>query len=250
MNIGVAIVTHNNARDISACIESVLREGIEDIAVVDSASRDMTLAELSRLKCNFKVLEHNRGFGYAANEAARMLNTEYVLFLNPDAVLGAGSLKNLKKTIEDYPGVGIIGMLLCDANGVPEGVAYGKEPNLFWMMFRHFYYKKPSATPFLVDWVSGGALVIRADVFRGVGGFDQRFFLYWEDVDVCRRVRKKGYSILVDPTARVTHERGGSNLDHVQKTKIYDQSADRYFKKHYSTTIWKIQKFLRRLYRL
>ncbi len=249
MNIGVAIVTYNSARDIARCIASVTAEGVRDIVVVDSASEDATVLELSRLDIPHKVLGENKGFGYAANRAAEMLNTEYVLFLNPDAVLIEGSIKNLIKTVQDNAQAGIIGMLLCDASGTPERMAYGDEPSVWRIMIRRLQHKKPGISPFFTDWVSGGAFLIRKTLFEHLGGFDEEFFLYWEDVDLCRRAREKGFKVLIDPTAKVMHVRGGSNLPDTEKTTIYDQSADRYFKKHYAWAIWAIQRFLRRLYR-
>jgi GT2 family glycosyltransferase len=250
MKIGVAIVTYNSAQDIVTCIESVVREGVREISIVDSASEDATVQELSRLGYPVEVLDSNKGFGYASNRSTKKMNTEYVLFLNPDSTLKIGAISNVMRTIQEHPNAGIVGMLLCDPSGIPEKMAYGDEPSLFQMVFRRLYYKKPSSSPFPVGWVSGGALLIRKELFEEVGGFDEEFFLYWEDIDLCKRVRQKGYTVLMDPTAQVTHVRGGSNLSMDEKTRIYDQSADRYFKKHYSTTIWKIQRFLRRLYRL
>ncbi len=249
MNIGVAIVTYNSENDIAQCVESVIREGVQDIAIIDSASDDHTIQELALLGHPFQVLDTNRGFGYAANRAAKMLNTEYVLFLNPDSTLTIGAIDRLVRTILEQARVGIIGMLLCDPAGKSEDMAYGDEPTLFRMMLRHFYSKGTPHSLFAADWVSGGAFLIPKRLFEQLGGFDEDFFLYWEDVDLCRRTREAGYPVCMDPVAKVTHLRGGSNLDGAEKTSIYDQSADRYFKKHYSTTIWKIQRFLRRLYR-
>ncbi len=249
MKIGVAIVTYNSARDIKACIESVIREGLQDIAVVDSASEDETVKVITELGQPIQVLGTNQGFGYAANRAARMTNTEYVLFLNPDSTLQPGSIQSLNRTLEENPHAGIIGMLLCDSNGKPEYMAYGDEPTLWRMILRRVVRPTSLSVTSPVDWVSGGAFLVKRSVFDAVGGFDEDFFLYWEDVDLCRRVREKGYPVLMSPKAKVTHIRGGSNLSSVQKTRAYDQSADRYFKKHYSWAIWKIQRFLRKLYR-
>lgn len=249
MNIGVAIVTYNNSQDIAACITSLRQEGLQDIVVVDSCSSDNTVQEITTAGCRYIVLDTNRGFGYAANKAAHMLNTEYVLFINPDARLLAGSRARLAQTIQDHPSAGIIGMLLVDSSGVPEAMAYGDEPNLFRMISRHFYRKKRPSNPFTVDWVSGGAFIIQKKLFDDLGGFDEQFFMYWEDVDLSKRVREKGRAVLLDPNAKVTHARGGSSLGDQVKNKIYDQSADRYYKKHYSSTIWCLQRFLRKVYR-
>ena len=250
MNIGVAIVTHNNEQDIAACIASVVSSGISDIAIVDSASADGTVKEIVRSGYSCQELSKNRGFGYAANKAAYLLNTEYVLFLNPDAQLMPGAMDFAIRTITSDSRVGVVGMLLVDTDKIPEKNSYGDEPGILSLFARHLYRKKISLTPLPVDWVSGGALLISRKFFEKLGGFDDGFFLYWEDLDLCRRVREKGYLVMVDSRARVIHRRGGSQLNKKSKTKIYDDSADRYYKKHYPTYIWKLQGFLRSIYRL
>ncbi len=250
MNIGAAIVTHNNAEDIESCIASLIHEGLQHIAIVDSMSHDGTAEKIAKLAYPHELLSENKGFGYAANKAARLLNTEYVLFLNPDAVLLPGAFAHGMKTMQQCSRAGIVGLLLCDSADTPEHAAYGDEPTLARLVMRHIYRAPIPTVPFSVDWVSGGAFIISHKLFRHIGGFDESFFLYWEDVDLCKRVRDAGYQVILDTGARVAHTRGGSKLSGRVKTAIYDASADRYYKKHYSTTIWAIQRFLRKMYRL
>ncbi|MEK7500328.1 MAG: glycosyltransferase family 2 protein [Patescibacteria group bacterium] len=247
MNIGVAIVTFHSERYIEECVASLRREGLSQIAIVDSGSADATVEKIEKLGCIYEVSNTNKGFGYSANKAARLLNTEYVLFINPDTILQEAAVERLQMSMQKFQGVGIIGLLLCDINGAPERMAFGDEPTLLQLLLRHLVPKKIPIAAFVTDWVSGGAFLIQKKVFDEVNGFDEDFFMYWEDVDLCRRVREKGYSIVMDPTAKVTHVRGGSNLHSGTKTKLYRESADRYFKKHYSSTIWRIQRFLRKL---
>lgn len=250
MNIGAAIVTHNNTEDIESCIASLVHEGLQHIAIIDSASHDGTAEKIAKLAYPHELLLENKGFGYAANKAARLLNTEYVLFLNPDAVLLPGALAHGMKTMQQCSQAGIVGLLLCDSAGAPEYAAYGNEPTLPRLLMRRIYRAPMPLNLFSVGWVSGGAFIISHKLFRHIGGFDESFFLYWEDIDVCKRVRDAGYDVVVDASARVKHVRGGSKLPDREKTAIYDASADRYYKKHYSTTIWAIQRFLRKMYRL
>lgn len=247
MSIGVAIVTFNSVADIAQCVESVRSEGLSNIAIVDSGSHDATMQKVAQLGCKYDASSTNKGFGHSANRAARLLNTEYVLFINPDALLQKGSVEHIRMSFLKFPDAGIIGLLLCDENGKPERMAFGDEPTLITLVMRHGFVKKIPSIPFSTDWVSGGAFIMQKKVFDEVGGFDENFFMYWEDVDLCRRVRQAGYSVIMDPTARVTHSRGGSNLDSSTKARMYRESADRYFKKHYSSTIWRIQRFLRKL---
>lgn len=249
MNIGVAIVTFNNQTDIASCVGSIRSEGLDTIAIVDSGSSDNTAQEISKLGCVYEQADVNRGFGYSANKAAALLNTEYVLFINPDAHIQKGAISHITQTFQHYPNAGIIGVLLCDSSGNAESMAYGDEPTITKMITRHMARKKVPKVPFFVDWVSGGAFLISKKVFDEVSGFDESFFMYWEDIDLCKQVREKGYKVLMDPLAKVIHSRGGSNMQDAEKKRIYAESADRYFKKHYAWTIWRLQRLLRKLYR-
>lgn len=255
MTIGVVIVTHNSKDYIGACITSLRSEGVTNTVVVDSASTDDTLQDVNALHVQVIALSENKGFGYAANRGAQHMNTDYVLFINPDAYLETGALRCIQDFLKRVSEAGVIGMMLQDTHGMSEHAGYGYEPSLIRLMHRIVIPVlsagwRTGSTPFQIDWVSGGAMVVKKAVFDQLGGFDERFFLYWEDVDFCRRVRQAGYSVWVHPQARAIHIRGASQADAALKTRIYDMSADRYYKKHYSTTIWLIQRALRKIYRI
>lgn len=250
MTIGAVIVTHNSKDHIAACIESIRREGIANIVVVDSESRDTTLTEARALGVQGIALSENQGFGYAANIGARRMNTDYVLFINPDAYLETGAFGRIQDVLNRVQKIGIVGMMLQDVRGKLEKECFGKEPSLIHLLVRKFQRRPMLQIPFQADWVSGGAMVVDTKLFSRIGGFDEQFFLYWEDIDFCRRVRQEGYSIWVHPQAKATHIRGASQADMTVKTRIYDVSADRYYKKHYSTPIWLLQRILRKVYRI
>jgi len=249
MTIGAVIVTHNSASTIQTCIQSLLDEGITDIIVVDSNSSDNTANILRTQKSKTILLRENKGFGYAANKGARVLNTDYVLFLNPDAYIQKGFAASILDTFAKDLKTGIVGGLLVDATGVPEQSSYGNTITMFEMFVRQFHQNIIPNKPASVGWVSGGALVIQRKLFQDIGGFDESFFLYWEDVDICRRVHESGFAVYVDPNARATHLRGASSKDLKQKTALYDASANRYFQKYYPPLLCHIHLVMRKLYR-
>ncbi len=250
MTVGAVIVTHNSKDHVAACVESVRREGITAIVIVDSASTDTTLSEVRALGVQSIVLSKNKGFGFAANTGAQNMNTDYVLFINPDAYLETGALGIVQNFLSRTQKTGIVGMMLRDVRGNSEKECFGKEPGLLHLLARKFQQRAIFQAPFRADWVSGGAMIVDRKLFSLIGGFDEQFFLYWEDIDLCLRVRQEGYSVWVHPQAKAVHVRGASHLDMAIKTRIYDVSADRYYKKHYSTTIWLLQKIFRKIYRL
>lgn len=261
--ISAVVVTYNNAATLAGCLEGLISHGISSIVVVDNASRDETVKVAQPYPIRLVQQTKNIGFAAAANIGAAKATTKYILFLNPDAVL-QNSPKAVLDLMESDSKVGIAGLGLYDMQGNPEPDSFGEEPTLTSLLTRKFYRQPrvssdaiargktgetgPAAQ--VVDWTSGGALLVRTDAFRALGGFDEQFFLYWEDVDLCRRARHAGFVIAHAPAVRVQHQRGASLNDRQRKAVLYDTSADRYFQKHYAAPIWLIQQFLRRLYRL
>lgn len=257
MTIGAVIVTHNSKKYITKCIESLTTEGIQSVVVVDSASADGTLESIVATHVKTITLKENKGFGYAANRGAQELNTDYVLFINPDATVVPGSIQKILHVFEGMKNVGVVGMSLQNLRGVPENAGYGDEPTLMQLLYRKLSSRPPSLPgrqagrdPRRVDWVSGAAMVFNRELFTRLHGFDEDFFLYWEDVDLCAKVRVAGYTVWTHPLSLATHIRGASHTNMKTKTHMYDASADRYYKKHYPTYIWFIQRLLRNIYRI
>lgn len=250
MNIGAVIVTHNNQRSLSRCLKSLAAHGVKEIVLVDNHSSDQTLQSARGIASRILPQPVNRGFAAAANLGAQALRAEIIFFLNPDAALVQTDLKRALQYFTDDTRLAAVGLLLADRGGKPEAASFGSAPTLRQLWKRRF---RPSRTPSLparFEWVSAGAMLVRRQAFQAVGGFDPAFFLYWEDVDLCFRLRQRGWKILLDPGMRVEHQRGGSLSNLSQKTRLYDQSADRYFRKHYPARIWLTQRLLRRFYRL
>lgn len=249
--IAAVVVTHNNEATIADCIDSLVQRGIQEIIVVDSASRDKSVKIATQKNVQVLSLKVNKGFGYAANKgvAAVPQDFTYILFCNPDAQL-LDSLEPVVQLCSQLPEIGAAGLCLQDGEHAPEKDAYGSEPTLMSLLSRNISSQVRPHKPQVVDWVSGGAMVVKKHDFLAVNGFDERFFLYWEDVDLCRRMREAGKQVYYFPNIRVIHARGHSLGDNRQKTRIYDSSADRYFQKHYAAPIWILQRILRFFYRL
>lgn len=249
MNVSAVIVTYNNEDTIIPCIQSLHDHGITDVIVVDNNSGDQTYSLASTKTNNTVKLSHNNGFAAGVNAGVQQTSTELVLVINPDS--------QLKKTIQpalsnmkESPKVGVVGLSLVDGKGRPEPHSFGAKVDLLSLLTRKIKKSILPQEPKMVGWVSGGAMLIRRQAFKDVGGFDEKFFLYWEDVDFCKRVQEHGWQVMIDPRVLVEHQRGHSLSDASKKTKIYDQSADRYFRKHYPAMIWKSHQLLRRLHRI
>ena len=205
MSVGFVIIAYNSARVLPACLKSI-PPGFE-VVVVDNASRD-DFAEIAR-SLGARVIANgkNAGFGAACNQGAELLAASHAFFLNPDAVLAAGAVAEIEKAIELYPEAGGFG---------PAIEVAGKRRK-----FRRISYPQsqgrrlePDVPPdeiTEVDFLDGAALVCDLQLFRAIGGFDERIFLYLEDDDLCYRMRAQNRKLIYLPSAKVFHQRNGSS---------------------------------------
>lgn len=216
--IVVVVVTYNSAKDIEACLESVFGfvTSPKRVAVVDNGSADIALTAKVVEKFPGVRLIRNRGnlgFGVACNRAAKEVSGDYLLFLNPDAVL-LDSLSAAVDYLKANPMAGVLGLRLVDDRGVDEKFSFGYRHTLLKLILRRLwprllYPRIRGSHPLPVDWVSGSAMLVRREAFDRVGGFDRRYFMYFEDQDLCLRIKKLGFQVVHLPTVRAYHRRGG-----------------------------------------
>lgn len=245
----VVVVYNNEPSIVEHCFKSVRDNGVTKVVLVDNASSFNYQPLAQRFSAHYLRHKKNEGFAAAVNHGAQELTSQYLLLLNPDACLPPQAVARAEALLATDPKVGMVGFLLCDPAGQVETSSFGPAVTLWSLLSRKLYQPSVPRTPMPVGWVSAGACMIRSSVWQKCGGFDPAFFLYWEDVDLCRRIYHHGFTVLLMPTIRVRHERGLSLKDTLQKTALYDASADRYFRKHYAQGIWKMHLYLRSLYR-
>jgi GT2 family glycosyltransferase len=192
---------------------------------------------------------HNRGFSKACNEGVVKAKGTYLLFLNPDCVILPGAIELMLKKIEKEPTIGILGPQLLDASKKPY-LSFSKQPSKraapIYLSFMNkifpnnkysidYEYRNYSLNEEnQVENISGAAMMMRKTVFEKVGGFDERFFLYWEDFDLSKRVASAGYSVLYFPKAKIIHEGGqSSKQDQGLARQAFRSSRFTFFKKYY-----------------
>jgi GT2 family glycosyltransferase len=252
MVFSVIIVNYNTVNLTRNCLNSLLEysnlHNLEFI-VVDNASSDDSFAVLNKeFGARIKLIKNsiNIGFGAANNLGAFEAKGDILLLLNSDTLLKMDIFSVLEKTFVNEK-IGIASPILLLANGQQQPHASGKIPSLKTLLFER---GKISFLNDNLDWVSGAALAIRRSVFEKITGFDESFFMYFEDIDLCKRVKSLGYEVVLCPEAFLTHF-GGASLgsgDEVRK-KYYYQSQDYFYAKYYGFISRNIVKALRFFYR-
>lgn len=221
--LSIAIVTFNSEEVIGKCLESIRKfipNDLYTVYVYDNASTDLTIQKISQFKdIDLKVIlgKNNIGFGSAHNELFKAITTPYVLVLNPDTEFIDNQLGNALEFLEANNSVGILTFKMLDANRnlffnchrYPSflNLVLRRIP-LPWFNSLHIeysYMKNDYSKIFEVDWCSGAFLLIRAKVFGDKQLFDNKYFMYFEDVDICKNVWKMNYKVIYYPTGQIIH---------------------------------------------
>lgn len=190
----------------------------------------------------------NIGFAAAANQGAALATGEILFFVNPDTRWHEAFFSQLAQIFQEKEGVGVVGIALQTPQGKREAFSAGDfltPPTLL----RRAVWRPRYATSGQVDWVSGGALAIRASLFREIKGFDNHFFLYFEDMDLCLRVARTGKQVWYQAAYSLLHFSGKSHSGRRLQKKYYDASLRYYVQKHWSPASRAFFTALQALYR-
>ena len=245
----VSIVNYRSADLLPACLAS-LRRYLRlpyEVIIVQHSDEEISVPENMPVRI---VKQENRGFGAGHNRAARLARGKYLFFLNPDTEL-IMSIDPLLELMRNR-NIGVCAPELLTADGRPQKYASGRDVTLFSLLREKF---APAAPPrrggrTVVDWVSGAAMLVRRAEFLALGMFDENFFLYFEDADLCRRFRQTGQKVVFDSTVRLRHIGGRSFSDRRGQKKHYDLSQDLYLRKYSSRATALLAAALRKIYRL
>ena len=225
--VRACIVSYRSGESAAAACRSALDAGAE-VVLVDNSPGDGTASRVAREAPDATVVEapRNLGFGGGSNLAARGAGTDYLLFLNPDARIDAESLALLVSHLDGHPEVGIVGPGLFFPDGRPQpsvrtdpSAAAVLHQYTAWKWtfllrgaYRRYRSSPPPAGggPTAVEVLMGSVLLVRRSRFEELGGFDPRYFMYYEEADLCRRMREAGSAVVWVPGARAFHVGGVS----------------------------------------
>lgn len=231
MDVSIIIVNYNSTALVAACLRSIYQhtKGVDvEVWVVDSASADRSIERISEEfpLVQLLLLSTNEGFGRANNAAMAKASGEFLFLLNPDTELSMDAVSMFLQFMRQRSNekVAVCGGHLYTANG-KETPSYGNFPTLLqsiaasglFILFKR-YYRNYLDTGVAnkemhvreVDFVSGADMFIRRSVVERCGSFDPDFFLYFEETELCYRIRKAGYSIFLLPAVKILHHEGGT----------------------------------------
>ncbi|MDR0184287.1 glycosyltransferase family 2 protein [Lysobacter arvi] len=204
--VTVVCVTYRSARLAETMAATLC--AFPHVVIVDNGSGDGGPARLRELLPHARVIERatNGGFGRASNEGVRAATTPFVLLLNPDCHIDMASLARLLDTLQRYPTAGLV----APQSWRPDGTAQVSYRQAFFERVPRAPYRVPDATC-SAKWLHGCCLLIRTQAFARIGGFDEQFFLYYEDDDLCLRMHQAGLECLLEPAANALHVGGASS---------------------------------------
>ena len=233
-DLTIIIVNYNTADMLVRCLHSISSQSGDnhEVIVVDNASQDNSL-ELTKATFPWvKVIANKRNLGFARanNQALGISKSKYIYFLNPDTEVKEGSFDAIIEFMESNPEVGLAGTRILNPDGSSQSSVERRYPGQRHSKGELYGLKGDIA------WVLGASMVARRFVLRNIRGFDERFFIYGEDLDLCLSVRKSGWTIACIPNAVVVHWGGASERDTlpVEVWKKKFEAEFLFYKKHYS----------------
>jgi N-acetylglucosaminyl-diphospho-decaprenol L-rhamnosyltransferase len=250
--LAVVVVNYNAGEYLSRCLRSVFASSGDlslDVAVVDNGSRDgsATAAAAANPRARLVENESNLGFAAGANVGIRATEAPFILFLNPDAEIVSGTLASLVKVADERPDAGAVGPLVRNPDGTIQPSAR-RVPRTFEALMHAFLGPVEPGNPWTraytmadwdrttereVEWISGSAMLLRRRALHDVGVFDEGYFMYVEDVDLCTRLRRSGWAVMFSPELEVIHEMGVSARGQSRRMAgEHSRSIYRYFSKH------------------
>ena len=253
--MAVVVVSYNARDDLLLCLRSIRATSTPPppTVVVDNGSTDggPALARAEFPEFEITVDPANRGYGAAANLGARRSDCPYLLVLNSDTVLPPGAVDALSDYLDAHPRVAIAGPRLRTPDGALEPSCHpalgtfrsvleksrlgGAIAALPGVGARWALLNGPHDRPRSVPWVTGAALAIRRSAFESVGGFDEEYFMYAEEADLCWRCRQAGWEVHFAPVAELVH-RGGASTAPLRGPMALQKvrSAIRFYRRHYA----------------
>lgn len=261
-SLSIILVNYNGSQFLHSCLDSIEQfsnHSSNEVIIIDNLSTDNSTEIIKDKFPSFNLIcsQVNLGFGKANNLAVKHSHGEHLLFLNTDTILIENTPKILLEYLQQHLDVGIISPRIVFKDGSYQ-LSCGRLPNIVgefldkirygldkkWHhIFANLYNKQYSHIKEM-GWLTGACLMMRRDVFEQLGGFDESFFMYFEDKDICKRVNEAGWKVVYYPQTSLIHFLGGSSHDVKKSVNTYYRDSQLYYyQKHlgsFQTAILKL----------
>lgn len=256
MKLSIIIVSWNVEKLLKECLTSLFLQKTSflfEVIVIDNASSDGSVEMVKRNFPDVTLIENskNTGFAYANNQGIKISKGTYILLLNPDTYLKKDALEKSIEFMKQHPNCKVMGCKLLNANGsIQKSVRSFPtcvSQTLILLKLHHIFLRFPSLLKYFcldfdysktqsVDQVMGAYFLTSKKIFDEIGLLDDEFFIWFEEVDFCKQVKKKGYDVLYYPFVEVIHYQSQSFIQvmSVKKQKMFNKSLRRYMKKHHN----------------
>lgn len=255
MLLSIIIANHNAQEYLLPCLDSIYKNTSQiefEVIIIDNGSCDQSMPLVKSRFKEVKLIENktNAGFAKAVNQGVLLAKGEYILCLNNDTIIMPASLNKLIGFMNSCPEAVAAGGKVLNPDGSIQfscrkfpnySTALFNRQSLLTRLFRNNKFSNnylmsnwPHDETRQVDWASACYLIMRREAFENVGLFDERFFMYCEDVDWCYRANQKGYKVYYFPEAPIIHYSSGSEKPEFIKIIWHHQSMYKFYKKHYS----------------
>ena len=236
-SLSIIIVNYNTADLLPACLDSVIAQSDhwQRLFVVDNNSTDNSVAVIKQRYSQVELIDNyeNVGFGTANNQAAVRCGSDLLFLLNPDTVLHPRCLVNIREYMHHQSLVGLGGVKMITCRGQAHDTIEYDYPG------GHYSKGLFTTLPGRIAWVLGAGMVVRKEVMDSINGFDENFFLYGEDIDLCLRIRKAGWEIGFIDEAAITHLEGQSERN-VAPLSVFEKKMKaeiQFLIKHYPINV-------------
>lgn len=258
IDLSIIIVNYNVKEYLKNLLHSIKKASqnlATEIIVIDNASDDGSVEMLREKFPEVKLIanEKNLGFGKANNIGFKEANGKYILLINPDTLVAEDTFIKLIEFFETHPDAGMVGCKILNPDGTLQlacrrsfpgpWTSFTKVTGLSSLFPKSRLFAKYNLTyldenqTYEVDAISGSFMMIRKEVYEKVGGFDEQFFMYGEDLDLCYRIQKAGYKIYYVHTTQIIHYKGESTKrSSLDETKVFYQAMHLFVKKHLSSS--------------
>ena len=255
--LSVLIVNFASASHFENCIAAIYRKFGDflswEVIIINNDKEDISKLPIDF--SNVKILNSNGnvGFGSGINMGAKEACGEFLLTLNPDTEIISENVKDVLDEFSKDKKIGIISGRTISKKGTTEPWSVGKELTFFDLILNNTGFSRSqsiwnSSKKIECDWATGTALFIKKDLFDKIGGFDENFFMYFEDMDLCKRIRNLGEKVIFFPEFEIYHSGGKSYLNKTLQKRHYYDSMEYYLKKHGHFMTQKFVKLIRKFF--